>query len=99
MLITACAPCEFDSGIVRGTVTDAADDSQLDGGSVELTPLTGDVIEASIFGQGAYEASVPSGTYEVVAYDSAGECFSAIRDLEVEGCDELVIDFQIIDCF
>ena len=99
VLLTGCAPCGYETGIVSGTVTDAADGLAVDGGSVQLIPTTGETLEATIFGSGLYEASVQAGSYEVVGYDVSGECFSAIFVIEVEPCDEITVDLQIIDCF
>ena len=98
-LLSGCSPCTFDSGIVRGTVDDAATGMEVEGGTVQLIPITGETTEVSIFGTGLYEASVEAGTYEVVAYDDTGNCFSAIADVEVAPCDELVVNLTIIDCF
>lgn len=98
-LLPGCSPCTFDAGIVRGTVEDADTGLEIEGGTVQLIPVTGETTEVSIFGTGQYEGSVEAGTYEVVAYDETGNCFSAIADVEVEPCDELVINLTIIDCF
>ncbi len=98
-VLSSCSPCTFDSGIVRGTVEEATTGLEIEGGIVQLIPVTGETTEVSIFGTGQYEASVGAGIYEVVAYDESGNCFSAIADVEVEPCDELVIDLTIIDCF
>jgi|GEM_PF-3644126 len=93
-----CAPCDYDAAIVRGEVTDAAG-LAVEGGTVEIIPSTGDTIEVSVFGAGFYEASVASGTYEVVAYDEAGDCFSELIPTVVEPCDEAVVNLTIVGCF
>ena len=100
LLLPACAPCAYDNGIVSGAVTEAPDGDPAEGGHIEITPDgTGTVIEANIFGDGLYEASVPAGDYDVVAWNSDATCFSAITTVTVAPCDELTVDLTIIDCF
>ena len=95
---TGCAPCGFDSAIVSGEVTDQAGEP-LGGGLVQLIPSDGATEEVGIFGDGRYEASVLAGSYEVVAYDADEQCYSEIHPIEVEGCDELTVNLQLVDCF
>ncbi len=98
-LLVGCAPCGYETGIVSGSVSDAADGLALEGGTVEITSATGEALVVNVFGSGLYEASVQAGPYEVVAYDISGECFSAISEIEVDPCGEVTADLQIIDCF
>lgn len=100
LFVSACAPCEYDNGIVSGEVTDGATGDPLDGGLVELAPTaTGELIEAGVFGEGLFEASVPAGDYQVTGWDADHDCFSAIATITVEPCDERTVDLVIIDCF
>ncbi len=96
--VAGCAPCSFDSGIVRGEVL-GQDGEPLPAGIVQLIPASGETVEVSIFGEGFYEGSVLSGDYEVVAYDEGQACFSEINEVTVEPCDELVIDLSLVGCF
>lgn len=95
---TGCAPCGYDSAIVSGEVL-GQDGEPLEGGLVQLIPTDGATEEVGIFGDGRYEASVLAGPYEVVAYDEDEQCYSEIRPIEVEGCDELTLNLQLVDCF
>ena len=99
LLLGACAPCQFDNGIVSGEVTDSATGDPPPGGFVELTPIGGEPTEAGIFGEGLYEASVAAGEYQVIAWDEPRTCFSAISSISVEPCDEVTVDLVLIDCF
>ena len=97
--LSACAPCQYDNGIVSGELTDSTTGDPVEDGLVHLTPSTGDVIVVNVFGDGLYEASVPAGTYEVVGWSADEQCFSAIADLTFEPCDEPIVDLVLIDCF
>ena len=99
LLLGACSPCGYDSGIVGGQVTNADDGLALDGGRVQLIPDSGETIEATIFGSGQFEASVPSGSYTMVAYDADDACYSLESIVEVAPCDELEFTIEIVDCF
>ena len=60
---------------------------------------SGEPIEASVFGEGLYEASVPAGDYQVVGWNADQDCFSALSAITVDPCDEIIVDLVIIDCF
>jgi len=98
LFVAGCAPCEFDSAIVRGEVL-GQDGEPLPAGLVQLIPTSGETTELTLFGEGFYEGSVAAGDYEVVAYDEAQTCFSEIHEVTVEPCDELVVDLTIVGCF
>ncbi len=99
LLVSACAPCEYENGVVSGELTDSATGDPVEGGLVRLTSNSGDEIEVSVFGEGLYEASAPAGTYEVVGWSADEQCFSAIAELTFEPCDEPIVDLVLIDCF
>jgi hypothetical protein len=97
--LAGCSPCGYDTGIVAGQVSDAADGLAIDGGTVQLIPTSGETLQVAIFGSGRFEASVPAGTYTVVAYDSDDACYSLETPVTVEPCDDLELALEIVDCF
>ena len=96
--LAACAPCEYDNGIVRGELT-GLDGLGLEGGHVQLVPGTGEARQVSVFSDGLFEASVGAGSWEVIGWNADESCFSEITAIDVEPCDEVVTDLVIVDCF
>ena len=99
LVIPACAPCAYDNGIVSGVVTDSATGDPAEAGRVEFTITGGAPTDVGVFGDGLFEASLPAGEYQVVAWNDDDTCFSAISTITVAACDELELDLSLIDCF